>query len=97
MNFDELTLLRTSTLGRVMTSQAISTYADRVIAFLTLWLVLFRTGSAWNVGTVAFGDASRFMRKLDHYSAIFSVLNYLGVDLRESLYAISYLIANQKG
>lgn len=54
MKFAELTSLRAGSLGRVMTSQAVSIYANQVIAFVIPWLVLSRTGSAWNAGMVAF-------------------------------------------
>ena len=54
MDFEKLTLLRTGNLGLIMTSQTVSTYANQVIAFVIPWLILSRTGSAWNAGTVAF-------------------------------------------
>ena len=54
MKFAELTLSRAGSLGRVMTSQAVSTYANQVIAFVIPWLILSRTGSAWNTSVVAF-------------------------------------------
>lgn len=54
MKFAEFTLSRAGSLGRVMTSQAVSTYANQVIAFVIPWLVLSRTGSAWNAGVTAF-------------------------------------------
>lgn len=39
---------------RLLSSQAASTYANQVIAFVIPWLVLTRTGSAVSAGTVAF-------------------------------------------
>jgi predicted MFS family arabinose efflux permease len=39
---------------RLLGSQAASTYANQVIAFVIPWLVLTRTGSAVSAGTVAF-------------------------------------------
>ena len=47
-------LLGANQLLRVMASQSASTYANQVIAFVIPWLVLTRTGSALNAGTVAF-------------------------------------------
>ena len=54
MKFAELTFSRAGSLGRVMTSRAVSTYANQVIAFVIRWLVLSCTGSAWNAGVTAF-------------------------------------------
>jgi MFS family permease len=54
MKFAELTLFIAGRLGRIMTSQAVSTYANQVVAFVIPWLILSRTGSAWNASIVAF-------------------------------------------
>jgi hypothetical protein len=50
MNFAELTLLRAGSLGSVMTSQAVSTYANQVIAFVIPWLILFTLFAQLAVG-----------------------------------------------
>jgi MFS family permease len=47
-------LLGAKQLLRAMGSQSVSTYANQVIAFVVPWLVLTKTGSAANAGTVAF-------------------------------------------
>lgn len=47
-------LLRAHHLVRIMGAQSASTYANQVIAFVIPWMVLSRTGSALNAGTVAF-------------------------------------------
>lgn len=47
-------LLDARHLLRVIGSQAASTYANQVIAFIVPWLVVSRTGSALNAGTVVF-------------------------------------------
>ena len=50
-------------------------------------LVVGADGLHSNVRELAFGDESRFIRKLDHYIAIFNAPNHLGLDRREVLYA----------
>ena len=50
-------------------------------------LVVGADGLHSNVRALTFGDESRFIRKLDHYIAIFSAPNHLGLDRREILYA----------
>lgn len=52
-----LRLLQATQLLRVISSQSASTYANQVIAFVLPWLMLVRTGSALNAGTVAFATA----------------------------------------
>jgi MFS family permease len=47
-------LLKSKQLGRVVTSQSLSTLANRMIGFVIPWLVLERTGSALDAGGVAF-------------------------------------------
>ncbi len=50
-------------------------------------LVVGADGLHSNVRDLTFGDEWHFIRKLDHYIAIFSAPNHLGLDRREILYA----------
>ena len=50
-------------------------------------LVVGADGLHSNVRALSFGDESHFIRKLDHYIAIFSSPNHLGLDGQEILYA----------
>jgi Major Facilitator Superfamily len=47
-------LARAHQLLRAIAAQSASTFANQVVAFVIPWLVLVRTGSALNAGTVAF-------------------------------------------
>ena len=53
----------------------------------TFDLVVGADGLHSNVRELTFGDESGFIRKLDHYIAIFRAPNHLGLDRREILYA----------
>lgn len=53
----------------------------------TFDLVIGADGLHSNVRALTFGDESRFIRKLDHYIAVFSAPNHLGLDRSELLYA----------
>ncbi|HEU5121816.1 MAG TPA: MFS transporter [Candidatus Saccharimonadales bacterium] len=47
-------IFKAKQVGRVVASQSLSTLANRMIGFVIPWLVLERTGSALNAGSVAF-------------------------------------------
>lgn len=48
------TLTRAGQVLRAVSAQSSSSFANQIVAFVVPWLVLARTGSALNAGTVAF-------------------------------------------